>query len=714
VIPRWLCGMAALLLFAGCPGEISDDDSSPGDDDDTTAGDDDTTTDDDDDDTTGDDDDDDDVTGDPQVTTFAGSPGGPGLSDGFGDAARFFHPYGVTWHDGLVFIGGGWDHAIRVFDPDTAEVTTLVGRPGEAGYVDTGGGDPMFNFPCGLEVGPDGLLYVADRDNGRIRVVEPATGIVATVEDHNGPVLADELFDVAFGEGTTLYFSDILGCSIRWVDTDTGDSGILAGVNGQCWVEDGPPATGRIGRPRDLVYHPDGFIYYADRNGDNIRRIDVATGDLETVFGAPDGDEPGYVDDVGLASRFSEPSGLELIGDVLYATDSDNDGVRAMDLVTGAVTTLAGFGVNGNADGPADQSSFSWPIGLTSDAAGDLYVMDPGGHCLRHVDMDAGTVSTPAGTVGNTGSIDGVGIDARLTEPRALVRGDGSTVWIADSSNLQVRTLDIDTAEVATVAGAPLEYDHVDGVGEDARFMTVTGAAWVDGRLFVTEIPSNTIRTVDAATTEVVTVAGQAMAAGDADGVGTQALFNNPRGIVLAEDGLLYVLDSGNAGVRRLDPDTLEVTTLLSRFTPGNPLGNPEGMAADGAGNLFLSDYSRCTLVAVPLQSGDAVVVAGTPNQCDSVDAIGTQARFDRPKGLDADPATGLVYVADYDGHTIRVFDPLTNHVTTLTGDPDTMDPADGPLAEATFPTPTDILVVDDHLLVLDLHGAHVRKVELP
>jgi len=266
-------------------------------------------------------DDDDSVSG-ARVETVAGSPDGPGLADGTGNDARFFHPYGVTWHDGRIYIGDSRGQTIRTYDPGTAEVTTLAGVPGVPGYVDSADGQARFEFPCGLEMGPDGLLYVVDRDNGRIRVVDEASGEVWTLADDNGPVLGHELFDVAFDDEGFLYFTDIRGCSIRRVALDGGVCVTVVGVPGDCRIADGLPEFARVGQPRDLVYHPDGYLLYADRMGDNIRRFDLDTGVLETVFGSADGTEAGYVDASGTDARFSEPSGLELVGDVLYVSDS--------------------------------------------------------------------------------------------------------------------------------------------------------------------------------------------------------------------------------------------------------------------------------------------------------------------------------------------------------------------------------------------------------
>ncbi len=653
----------------------------------------------------------------PVVTTYAGSPGGAGLADGIGTDAYFYHPYGIAFHEGMIYVSDGSGHTIRSYDPITHEVLTISGVAGEKGYVDSADGDPQFDYPCGLEMGPDGLLYVADRRNGVIRKVDPITGEAWTVEDLAGPVTSQEPFDVTFN-GNILYFTDLAGCELRWVDLDTLESGVLVGVAHDCRIFDGEFDVARLGEPRGIQYHPDGLLYYTDRLGENVRMVTLATERVDAVYGSGPTNDYGFVDDVGLDARFRDPTGLTLRGDKLYVADSDNDAIRMIDLTTDMVTTLAGIGENGNVDGPGDQASFSWPIdvivGIDDD---DLYVMDPGGHTLRHIDLADPdyTVSTVAGAVSNSGSVDGFGTDVRMSQPRALERGEGGLVWLMDALNSEVRTLDLATAEVVTVAGTAEEWGHLDGIGEDAIFMNPSGGAWLtDGRLFMVETASSTVRVLYAATSEVNTVAGFPSQSGYVDGPAGDARFMFPRDITAGYDGMIYIVDTGNNAIRRMEPYTYEVGSLIARDYPDNPFLGPEAVTPDGAGTLYVSDYIACLIVAVNIDSQTLEVVAGSSGECDTVDGNGTDARLKGPEGMDYDPATGMLYIAEHNGHVIRQFDTVTRDLTTLSGDPDLMAPIDGTLDEATYSTPVDVLVVDDYLLMLDRYSAHIRKVELP
>lgn len=657
-------------------------------------------------------DDDDTVSAEPRVTTFVGSPGGAGLDDGVGNDAMFYHPYGVAVDGDHLAMADGWGETMRTFDPATAEVVTVTGEPGQSGYVDSVGGAPRFNYPCGMEVGPDGLLYVADRKNGRIRAVDMDTGEVTSLEDQFGVVQAVEPYDVTFDDDGNLYFTDLTACQLRRVNLESGLAEVLVGNPGDCHAIDGVASDARIGEPRGLAYHPDGLVFFTDRVGENVRVLDLDAGTVQTAFGSEGDGQPGFEDGIGTQSRLHKPTGLYVQGETLFIADSDNDAIRAGDLTSGVLTTLAGIGINGNADGPGDEASFSWPVDLAVAPDGDLYVVDPGGHCLRRVDLDDPeyAVTTAAGAVGNSGHVDGAGDLVRMSEPRGLTRGDGRTVWIVDTYNLAMRTLDLDSAEVATIAGTPETYGHDDGVGAAAHFMTPSAGAWLDGKLYIVGTESHTVRVLDASTTEVTTLAGRPVGPGYQDGIGDAARFMLPRDIVVGSDGALYVLETGNRAIRRVDPVTAEVTTLLAPDDPANPLRGPEGMASDGEGTLYVTDYGACILASVDEATGEALTLAGELFDCTEED--GSDARFRHPTGLDVDTETGLVYIASTEGRTVRVYDPATGLVDTLTGDPERMAPVDGPLEEATFSTPVDVLVVEDGLLVLDRYSAHVRKVE--
>ena len=649
------------------------------------------------------------------VSTYIGSPGGAGIGDGVGTDAYFFHPYGAAWHDGLMYISDGSSNTIRVFDPVSAEVTTLAGQPGVSGLVDSDEGDALFAYPCGLEMGPDGMLYVADRENARVRVVDPDTGDVETLEIVGGEFDAGDPFDLTFDDQGVLYVTDLDNCVIRRVSIDQGIADVMLGVEGQCRITDGLPGQARIGKPRGILYDADGFLWYADRHGHDIRRIDVTTRQVITLFGSVDG-ETGLVDGNGQDARFSYPTGLALDEGYLFVADSDNDSIRKIRLDVGAVSTLAGTGVNGNADGPADEASFSWPISVTVGPDGNLFVVDPGGHAIRHIDLENAdlTVSTVAGALSNSGTTDGVGTDVRLSEPRGLTLGEGSEVWIIDTLNSEIRLLDTATDTVTTVAGSAASFEHLDGIGTDARFTNPSAGVWVNDKLYVVETATHVVRTVDGATAEVITVAGNPEESGYADGTGPDARFNRPRDITLAEDGMLYILDNSNHAVRRMDPDTFEVTTLVARDDPHNPFTDPEGLVADLDGHLFVTDYTACTLVEVDLDTGATDIVAGDRDSCAETDGVGELGTMANPLGIDLDRHTGLIYIASFGGRTVRRYDPSSGLLTTLTGDADVMAPVDGPIDEATFSTPTDVLVMDGYLLVLDRYCAHIRKVVLP
>lgn len=651
------------------------------------------------------------------VTTFAGSPGGAGLADGVGNDAYFFRNYGISYHDGLLYVSAGFGETIRAVDPVSLEVTTIAGLPGMPGYRDSIDGQPLFDFPAGLEQGPDGLIYVADRRNGRIRVVDPLSGDVSTLHAVSGEVVVVEPFDVTFDDQWNLYFTDMGDCTVYSLDMVTLDLQVVAGVPGVCTAIDGPPQTACLGQPRGIAWHPDGGLYFADRGCDCVRRIDLASGDVQVVFGGGTPTwESGFVDDIGAAARFNNPNGLTVDGEMVYVADAENDAVRACNLTDLSVVTIAGIGINGNADGPGDSATLCWPVGLTVGGDGDLYAVDVCGHNVRRIalgDPDY-TVTTPVGAVDNSGAVDGVGIDARMTEPRGLALGEDGLIWLLDTDNTTVRTIDLDTAEVATVAGGASSWGHWDGVGPDAGFTKAVAGAQFDDQLFIVEFDTSVIRRLDINTTEVTTIAGQVFSPGLQDGTGTAALFDGPRDIVEGGDGLLYILDSRNRRLRSLDPISLEVATLPILGTLKVPAEQPMGVAFDGGDTLYVTDSGQCVLLAFSLGNQQSTVVAGEAGQCEIVDGVGGAARLDSPQGVTVDPLTGLVYFAEPRGHVVRAFDPGSGAVVTVAGDPAVMAPVDGPaLGGATFSWPVEVLAVDGYLLVLDQHSANVRAVEL-
>ena len=268
---------------------------------------------------------------------------------------------------------------------------------------------------------------------------------------------------------------------------------------------------------------------------------------------------PGSADGQGLAARFRNPGGLALdaSGNLLVA-DTGNHTLRRV-APDGTVTTLAGSpGVPGTLDAVGTLARFNGPYGLAVDGTGGVYISDSQNHTIRLMATD-GTVSTYAGKAGQSGSTDASGGSARFDQPNGLALASNGTLYVADYGNSCLRVI-APSGQVSTLAGLAGTPAYADGTGSAARFNLPVGIALdASGNLWIADTHNHAVRRVTPA--GVVTVIAGSGSAGNIDGTGAAALFNQPCGITLLPTGNLLVVDTHNHLLRLLTPAGV-VTTL--------------------------------------------------------------------------------------------------------------------------------------------------------
>jgi hypothetical protein len=319
--------------------------------------------------------------------------------------------------DGGDGTGGGGDDGDLPF---TAGVSTLAGMA-EPGYVDGARKVAKFSNPVNVAY-RDGMLYVADFDNGKLRAIDTTSHVTSTVINQKGFARP---FGMAFAPDGTLY-----------VSTDNDQAGNHNPMSGTIWKIDlqshvATVVANAVGRPRGLVVLPDGRVAATDDLHHVVEVIDVHTGRATTIAGA--WDAKGMVDGAGAVARFSTPYNLVMRGDgKLLVTDFDNNRLRLVGL-DGTTTTLAGAAQAGFADGTMATARFSHPQAMSMAASGDIYLTDLGNFRIRRISGDKVDTVAGNGTGGWADNDDPLAAELYGLEGLSVV-SDGSMLYLADGN----------------------------------------------------------------------------------------------------------------------------------------------------------------------------------------------------------------------------------------------------------------------------------------
>lgn len=657
------------------------------------------------------------------VSGVAAKPGSANGAGGGANLPLFTRPMTLVM-DGVggIYVADTGNNLIRAVAPD-GTVTTVAGTPGLTGSADGTGVDSgvSFNSPQGLARDGSGNLYVADYNGNTIRKVTPA-GVVTTIAgtttsgstDGTGTAaLFSKPAGLALDASGNLFVTDSANHTIRKV-TPAGVVTTFAGTAGTAGSADGTGAAARFSSPRGLTADGFGNLYVADTGNNTIRMVTPA-GVVTTLAGASG--TFGSTDGTGVTARFSNPTGIALdaAGNV-YVADQTNHLIRKV-TPAGAVTTVAGTaGISGQVDGPAATARFSSPMGVVPDSAGNLYVADYNNHLIRKITPD-GEVETIAGVGGASGFLDGNGhlLNAAFySNPGGIAIAPGNTAYVADTGNNLIRRINED-GTVTTLAGSTNGTGVADGNGTAARFnapggLTADGA----GNLYVADSANHTIRKITPGG-DVTTFAGTRLIAGSADGQGTAATFAYPSGVAADSGGNLYVADYENHAIRKITQTGIVSTLAGSPGTPGSADGMgttarfnyPRGVAVDGAGTLYIADYGNHTVRRVTA-AGFVSTLAGMLGASGSADGTGSAARFNGPSSVVVDGA-GMVYVADANNSILRAVTPA-GVVTTIGGLSGSVGSVDGTGTAARFNHPNGVaLDAIGNLYVTDNRNHTIR-----
>jgi sugar lactone lactonase YvrE len=639
------------------------------------------------------------------ITTVAGN----GMNGTTGDngpatAAKIDTPAAVAIDAiGNVFFADMAANRVRRIDVATNIITTVAGNgtPGSTGD----GGDPLqasLSSPQGIAIDSTGNLMIADTGGARIRRVDASTNtimtVAGTVKGFAGDGASASDAKLASPEGAAfdgqgdLFIADVDNHRIRRIDAATGTIATIAGNGDQFYAGDGAAATSVDFIPGSAAFDRSGGIVLADYYGSRVRRVDLAVGIMTTVVGTGIAGDSG---DGGLATdaQVKTPSSVAIDSrGQLYVADADSNRIRQID-AQGIITTIAGTGgapgFSGDG-GPATSALLAGPSGLSIDAVGNICFIDFGNVRVRCIDS-SGTIRTVAGngSAGPSGD-GGLATSVTLDLPTDTAIDVNGNVYIADGYSHRIRRVDATTGIITTVAGLGSVGFSGDGLPATSAQLNHPTGVRVDGagNLYIADSNNHRIRRVDASSGTISTIAGSPGDSGDG-GPALQASFAPIAGLDLDPAGNYLVIDNGR--VRRVDVATGIIKTVAGAIDPFGmgpraqaQLGDPRALAVTSS-LMFVAGGATGTVQEY--RNGWLATAVG---RYPETDATGMLARFrDRNfgavLGVAFDPSAGKLYLSESRAATMLVPPTSQIHVVSLV---DLDDPSTWTIAPIVDGTP--------------------------
>jgi uncharacterized protein (TIGR03437 family) len=584
-------------------------------------------------------------------------------------------PSGVTWDGkGNLYIADSYNSNVRKVALASGQITTIAGT-GLAGFSGDGSAatSAQLNGPSSVALDSLGNLYIYDAGNYVIRKVD-TNGIIRTFagtpqtpgsSGDGGPATKAQ-FKLFAGGGLTVdannsvYIADTLNSAVRRVTKD-GNINTIAGMIGKFGSSgDGHASTAAmLSYPAGLAFDPTGsqYLYIADFYNQEIRQVVAKDGTIRTVAGNL---SAGYGGDGGPATAASLNYPIGVATDAhgnIYIGDTANNVIRKVtagnppiiSTIAGNAKLGAGFAGDG---GPATSAQLNNPEGVAVDGSGTVYIADLLNHRIRAV--SGGTISEVAGADHAQGD-GGKATAATLFFPQHVAEDSAGNLYIADTSNNEIRKVALD-GTISTVAKI---------VSPAAVVLDSTGNIFVAHKNEIVKVDSQG---------NMSTVAGSASTAGFSGdgGLATSALLNQPFGLALDSAGNLYIADTSNHRIRKISVGNI-TTVAGSGAICGNTCDHggysgdggpatsatmsfPADVALDSSGNLLIADSSNSVIRRVD-SKGNITTVAGTGHPGFSGDGGPAGAAvLDTPDGVAADNA-GNIFIADTGNQVIRVVD---------------------------------------------------------